>query len=309
MKKIIPFLSLFVLLSAFTCENEPLEGEFLNADGVDITDPDNTQAGNFQVDFDGQTFVADVISATILNGVMNITGLRGSDGESVILTISENNEVGTYQLGVTNGVQVNAAAYSEQNNSNNGTWIAATDGIESQGEVTITEIDQENETMSGTFFFTGNNPSLMTSKEFTNGVFTNVPYTGTLVSSDDNNTFFAKVDGEEFVEDAINGTYTDLAGMTTIAVVATKNNLETMSVTLPGDVIPGTYDFASLSIPNAQYNLGSTDINSGTGTVTITTHDAVNKKLIGTFQFTAAPLGGTGTSYEITEGSFDVTYL
>ena len=213
-------------------------------------------------------------------------------------------------MGVTNGVQVNGGAYSEQNNSSNGTWIAMSDGIESQGEVTITEIDEENETMSGTFFFTGNNPSLMTSKEFTNGIFTNVPYTGTLVSGDNNNAFFAKVDGDEFVEDAINGIYTSLAGMTTIAVVATKNSLETMSVTLPGDVTPGTYDFASFSAPNAQYNIGTTSINSGTGTVTITTHDAVNKKLIGTFQFTAAPLGGgTGTSYEITEGSFDVTYF
>jgi hypothetical protein len=30
MKKILSLLSLFILLSAFTCENEPLEGEFLS---------------------------------------------------------------------------------------------------------------------------------------------------------------------------------------------------------------------------------------------------------------------------------------
>lgn len=309
MKKIGLLLSCFILLSAFTCDNEPLEGDFeSNNNG---NNNNNNPSAVFQVDFDGQTFVADQVSATVLEGgVMNITGLRGSNQESIILTMNGTTP-GTYELGVQDGVFVNGGTYSEANGSSN-VWLALTDGMTAQGEIVVTEIDTENMTISGTFQFTGTNPISQESKEFMNGIFQNISFTDDLgENTGGQNEFFANVDGVEFVEDAVTGNFSNLAGMTSISINATKNSLETIGITLPGDITPGTYDFQSFSTPLAQYNLSATDIYTGDGTVTITTHDTATNKIIGTFEFTATPVtGGTGTgSYEVTEGSFDITYF
>jgi hypothetical protein len=242
---------------------------------------------------------------------MNITGLRGSNQESIILTLNGTTP-GTYQLGIQDGAFLNVGTYSEANGSSN-VWLALTDGMTAQGEVVITEIDTENMTISGTFQFTGTQPISQESKEFTNGIFQNISFTDDLGGNTGGgeNEFFAKVDGVEFVEDALTGNYSELPGMSTISINATKNSLETIGIALPGDVTPGTYNFQFGSTPTALYNLSATDVYVGDGSVTITTHDVANKKIIGTFQFTANPTpGGSGSgSYEITEGSFDVTYF
>ncbi|MFD2914378.1 DUF6252 family protein [Psychroserpens luteus] len=277
----------------------------------DSDDSNNGEAaGAFQVDFDGQTYVADVVSATITDNNLNITGLRGANGENIVLTIF-GTSVGTYQLGVvSNQTQVNGAAYIEPNNTGSGVFVAQTDGIESQGELIITAIDEVNLTMTGTFSFTGYNPNTDEVKEFTNGIFNQITYSDGLVSVGDN-TFFANVDGTEFVEDLVAGTSLNTGGMSTIAISATKNSNETIGLYFDADVAPGTYDFGGFGgTPLAQYNLSSSEFTIGDGTFTISSHDIENKRIIGTFEFTASdPFGGSSTTYEITEGSFDVTYF
>ncbi|AUC81646.1 DUF6252 family protein [Lacinutrix sp. Bg11-31] len=315
--KLASVFILSILFSTFySCQNEPLDSAFVGVDGSVGSGAGNggtnNQTGMFKVDFDGQTYIADVVAATVLDDAINITGLRGSNGEAVIVTITENNGVGTYQLGVTNGVQANAVAYSEANNTGFGTWIAATtDGTVSQGEVIITEIDAVNEKISGTFSFTGNNLSLTPAetKEFTNGVFSNVSYAADL-STPNGNEFFAKIDGSEFVEDTVFGIQTSLAGFTTIGITATKNNLESIGFSLPADITTGTYNFSfgSLDDATAQYNVGMNENTIGDGTITISSHNTTDKRIIATFEFVASPFIGTGNSYNITEGSFDITY-
>lgn len=169
-------LILSICMFAFiSCDNEPIEGEF----GVDNGNNNGTgsgtenQTGSFRVDFDSQTFVADIISASRTDDLINITGFRGTNQESVNLTINATT-TGTFPIGVTTGVNVNAATYSEFNGSSN-VWVALTDGIESQGEVTIIEIDETNLTVTGTFNFTGFNTS-GESKVFTNGIFISVSF-------------------------------------------------------------------------------------------------------------------------------------
>lgn len=294
-----------VLISLiFSCDIEPYEG------GIpDNSNPgtNNNEPGVFKVDVDGQTYIADNAVATVLDNVVNISGFKTSTGEVIILTIF-GNSAGTYQLGVTqNQVEVNAATYS----GNGGTWPSVTDFVTSQGEITITEIDRVNNTITGTFFFTGNNPTLA-AKEFTNGSFTKVPYEDSLGGNNGNNTFFTKVDGVEFVEDAIGGALLSLSGVPpTIMITATKNNIKTISISVTADIVMGDYTFSTFDPPMGQYNLSLTEgtVSDDGGNLTITEHDVVNKRLVGTFNFTASPLITTGPSYEITEGSFDVTYL
>lgn len=293
------------LLLITSCNIEPYEGEI-----PENIDPDgNTEDVVFKVDFDEKTFVADTPIATILDNVINISGLKTDTNEIITLTIFGSSE-GTYQFGVTENVaEANGAAYNTNFTGTGDTWIAVTDFVTSQGEITITDIDDVNKTISGTFFFTGHNPD-EPSKAFTNGIFTNISFADSLVSGDSENTFFAKIDGEEFIEDAISGMAVSLSGTTTININATKNSIETIGLTFDIDITPGDYSFGDLSTPLAYYNPSFTESFTGEGTFTIISHDKANKRIIGSFAFTGTSfVVGSDETREITEGSFDVTYL
>jgi Family of unknown function (DUF6252) len=254
--------------------------------------------GIFQVDFDGQTFIADFASATINNKVINISGKRGTKGETVLLTLFETTS-GTYQLGVLNNMaEPNIATYI-QGNSN--AWESVTDLVDPQGEITITEIDGVNATISGTFNFTGYSPNSST-KEFTNGLFTKIRLNR--LPDIFENEFFAKVDSVEYVENSI----VLINSFGNIGFGARRNNTEIITISMDENITAGTYDFTFPENPLAEYSLTFTDNHVANGTLTITSHNVSENIIIGTFEFTAEPiLTGVGT-YEITEGSFSVKY-
>jgi len=73
MKKVLSFLSLFVLLTAFTCENEPLEGEFISAN------PDTNPALEgtwYAVSFSAITGTSTSTNGMDVQTTSNITGLN-----------------------------------------------------------------------------------------------------------------------------------------------------------------------------------------------------------------------------------------
>lgn len=300
---IVPFLFLF------SCNIEPYEGDVFD-EKAENPDKNNSELGVFQVDFDGETFKTDNVIGTLAGGVMNITAFRGDNQESLILTVFAD-EPGTYEVGVIeNVVEVNSITYSTNTKTGAGhVWIGAKDFTTAQGEIVITEIDEENKTISGTFLFTGHNVDNGT-KEFTNGKFINVSYETDLLPSNNDNSFFAKVDGVEFKEDGVQGIAISLGGMSTIGISATKNNLQTIGLNLDANMKPGEYELSTFSIPSGLYSKSfSESFASEKGKVIITTHDVANKRIIGTFEFTASSFLMPDEKFEVTEGSFDVTYL
>ncbi len=295
---------LFTLLSItllFSCQ-DPVIGP-----GFPDEDPNNNSESNFQVDFDNQTFISDQITATNVGGIINITGFRGANGEAVILSIS-GNSTGNYDLGTT-GSNLNGAVYLQSNGS-------TTPFVSETGEIIISEINTNDKTLSGTFNFTGvshiidsNGNPQTESQEFTNGKFTNITYTDDLVTGGNNdNTFFAKVDGVEFVEDNFSGTVLNFAGMSSIGISAVNNSLVSIGFSLPSTITPGTYDLTSLGEIRGMYNISTTNINGAkSGTITISSHNTTTKHIVATFDFIAGPLVGT-TEYAITDGEFELTY-
>lgn len=282
-----------------SCNIEPYEGDV----GVAVNEP-----GVFKVDFDGQTYIADQVIVTVLDDAINISGLKLISGENFLITLFGNSE-GSYPLGVKqNQVETHSITYLKSTTASTEVWVSVFDFTTSQGELVITEIDDVNKTISGTFSFTGYNGS--SSKDFTNGTFYKIPYQEGL--SGNTNTFFAKVDGVEFVEDTVGGSKLTVAGVPpTIMISATKNNLQTISISLNADIAVGSYTFTTSDLPLGQYNLSLTEtyISEAGGVLEISTHDVVNKRIVGTFSFTASPFLTGGTNFEITEGSFDITYF
>lgn len=251
----------------------------------------------FQVDFDDQTFFADEAEATLDEGKITVTGIRGPNGETVEIFINSDNE-GTYDLGVTFNNQMNLGSYSPDSNSVDA-WQSTNDSNFSQGQVTISEIDFFNSTISGTFDFTAYNSS-GEAKDFTSGIFIDIPL-------EKGNAFFAKVDGVEFVDtDIVPG----INNFGWIGLLAIDANNQEMFISVRWNATPGDYPLnATTELSAFDYSPSFQDFHYGEGTVTILVHNPDDNFLMGTFSCTALPhLGGVGT-YEITEGRFCVTYL
>ncbi|WP_298419559.1 DUF6252 family protein [uncultured Kordia sp.] len=322
MKKASLLLLIFISLTAFTCENEGLDPdiEIQTTNPVDPNNPgdpnnpNNPTTGTFQVDINGETYVADMAGAAYINDVVNITAFRNNNEETITITFKAN-QTGIYELGVANPGEffVNGAGYVPEAGANG--FVSALEGnMIPQGEINLLEIDEVNQTLSGTFSFTayreetaGNVEVL----EFTNGNFANITYSGDFGDIDNpSNSFFAKVDGVEFVEDAVNGVEV-LGAFNTIGITAIKNSFETIGLTVPNDITPGEYTFGDPGdgTPVGQYNVSQTETFIAEGTLIITVHNTESNRIEGTFSFTARPfLGDPNPTYDITEGTFGVSY-
>lgn len=116
--------------------------------------------------------------------------------------------------------------------------------------------------------------------------------------------YTAKVNGTVWTSTLSSGTRA--VGRLTIA--GTSINGQVLNILIPDGIAPGTYPMAALGNYTAEYRLGGLDIYTSTvGQLVVTSHDVANKRIVGTFEFTATNVGGT--TLPVTEGRFSVSYL
>ena len=255
---------------------------------------DCTNSSFFKVDFDGQTFFASDASAHIGDDRITITGFREAGGDEVVLEFFETTR-GTYQLGGTS-IQNNLATYTSNQNI---TWTSQNNSGQPQGQVTVSNIDMENLTITGTFNFTGYQNG--DSKAFTNGMFNQIPLTKS-------NQFFAKVDGVEFVDVQI---VPGINNFGFIGFLAISDQGKEMFIAATYNITPGVFDFSEFNqgVARFDYSPFFEDFHYADGTLTIEVHNTEKNFLKGKFECIALPhLTGVGT-YQITEGEFCITYL
>ncbi|WP_306350354.1 DUF6252 family protein [Flavobacterium sp. '19STA2R22 D10 B1'] len=303
MKK-IKFLSvLFLMIGAISftaCDNEPLDPALgVDNGGNGGLTPNNS---SFKVNFNGQTFVSSSTNAVIANNKIRIVATRGTNGEHFGFII-DGTTVGTY---VNNAL----VEYTPSNTTNgygySNVYLGNDPSVVPFSEVKITTINTTNKTISGTFkykgFWSDFNVTNIPAIDFTEGIFTNLPYdtTETGVVED---TFFAKVDGVEFVENNI--TVAIVNNQFSIVASKTSNNFN-IGLNFAENIAVGTYQISGVlgQIPAAKYNNG-TSLPAASGTIKIISKTA--DRIKGTFSFVTAP--GTGTiTYQVSEGAFDVEY-
>ena len=157
-----------VLLSLIfvSCENEPVDP------AVNLTpvEPPVLPA-TFRVNFDGQTFVATQFNAVMNAGVLSITASKGTQLESLTLAIN-GTTAGYYPANLNN------VSYSSGTGAPVFQSINPADATADTGQVTITSVNEVNHTVSGSFYCTGYyaNGTNVSTKTFSNGVFTNIHY-------------------------------------------------------------------------------------------------------------------------------------
>lgn len=292
-------LVMFSALNLVSCDSEPVDPVLNENNGENPNNPNNPNnpsGSTFKVDFSGQTFVAQSAVASYAQGVLTIAGAK-STGETVTLGVSGTTE-GTYDeafMGYIPGAN-NQTGYMNINPAT----------FENNGTVTITEIDYENNTVSGTFSFTAysvNPATTPSSIVLTNGTFENIPVTGLPDPGTEPEQYMkAKVDGE-----LVNfGTLMAAPNEGILMLTGTNvGSQEFLSLNLPEDIAAGTYALETFTDYHATYmGFGGTSIASESGTITIISH--ANGSIKGTFSFSGEDFDGN--QHSITNGEFNIEY-
>ena len=314
----------FLAFQFFSCENEPLTGEFVQEEQNDADE------GQFIAKVAGQEYIASSAIATLTTtNEMVITGLKPG-GENITLSIKDA-AVGTFNL-TTGGNIENAGTYFD-GSVNVLPYISAA-ALGGSGLLNITELDATAKTVTGTFSFMGvrikvdgdgnpiidgNGDPVLENIEITNGAFNAIPYIiddtgGGGGTTDPNNEFFAKVDGVDFVADTIFVSEPVVGDIHMIKVEAKSNTGELMRIDVPRSLGVGTFDMVNISDGTkliALYNAGNgaENLTSNPGSITITEFDLELGILTATFSFTGTdPLNQINDIVEVTEGSFTVYF-
>ena len=301
MKNIKILAGIFLIVTFFSCTNEPID----SAINLDDFGGNNNEPAVFKADFSGTTWTATTYQAVISSNLIQIVGTK-PNGDTFAFLI-EGNAVGNY------AANSNLLAFTPAG-SEFGYWsVNPSNAAENTGSISITNIDTVNKKISGTFVYKGYWSDTTTTSilpvQFTNGVFTNIPYTSNVPVSDD--SFYAKVDGTEFVENQIN---VALIVDTTpnpipdqISIVGSKTNNDTVGINVNKILGVGTYTItgplSDVDVVRGNILINDVLYNAESGSITITSKTATRIK--GTFNMVVKNFTTSATK-NVTAGTFDV---
>ena len=263
--------------------------------------PPSENNGVFEVTIDGEIFTTSDANFVTDGDDLVITAIKTDTDEIFTLRV-ESFELRSFSFEGVN----NVATYILNDPVSADIWSTFGE-TSSRGNIKFTDINFDNNTISGTFSFIGKNLSTASSKAFSNGSFSNIIRSSQPISED---TFTAKVDGIVFQEISLFTTANTIGTTNLISITANKSLNETISLNLNEDITPGEYDFGSFitqSYPTGLYTIDD-DIYEADGKIIITSHDTNAKKISGTFNFDASPVISTTVAHSITEGAFSVSY-
>jgi len=317
-------LSALVVFGFLACENEPLEGDFVNDDGVEDT--------SFSADVNGETFNAVDFTAQLADGVMTLSGVDAG-GNTIVLIMTNAGEC-TFNL-TTNG---NAGSVILDGEIANPYLTLATLG--GSGTATIDTYDADGQLISGSFNFIGAREipdgaggSVIQTISITNGNFNEIPFN--LVSGDvgpvdcDNqggggggtgiddpaDSFYALVDGVEFVDTSFTAELITIGSNEVVQITAITDAGAQIQFFVQPDLGVGTYDFepifnGSNLVVSYTAGDGTESFTSSIGSITFYEFGIVTGKIGASFSFTATdPTGGDPSVFEITEGAFNIDYI
>jgi Family of unknown function (DUF6252) len=265
----------------------------------------NNVTGDMRAKIDGAQWVADKTAAAArMNGRIAIAGLS-IDGKTVAITLADSG-VHQYTLYFDG---LNAGAYQDSSLADITAFTsnAGSSAAETGGTLNITSIDEANKKISGTFSFKAKRETDETFRNITEGSFTNLTYSTTLPPGNSSDTLRVKIDGVDFTPTLIIGI--DIFGNLSVSGSA-ASGYPTVGITVPSGTLPGTYELEGMfGTYIGQYNISNSQLlAASSGTLEILEHNTTTKRIRANFSFTAAPLLGTGSSAELTQGYFAVTY-
>jgi hypothetical protein len=268
-------------------------------DGFTTTPPG---AGAFRAKIDGVQWEA--LSVKTATRQANVIVLYGSTAgnKSILLRVADS---GVHNYTFHNQSMGNVAALTDSTENPNAYTTNQWDIVGTYGNLNITAIDTARKTMSGTFSLRVYRQLDTRQHIITEGVFTNLSYSTQPPAPASTDSFRVKIDG-------VNFTYNLLAGVAAfgkINISAAQTVAPAVGLSLPANVVPGTYPFDILDFVG-QYNPSTTVfLGADTGRVTILEHNTVTKRIRGNFNFLANTVfTNLPPNVQLTEGYFSVRY-
>jgi hypothetical protein len=287
-----PLLFSLILLSFIACTKE------LSKEGANRP---SKSTGDFYATIGGNLWNADSLQLVLVSSDgVSINGLsKTGDQISILLPAFK---VGTYTL--------NAQSLSYALYATNTTNVYVSNAGTAGGSVTISSIDSVNRVVSGSFEFTLTNPADNSTETVAKGVFDFVPYTGgtggvTPPPGGLKDTLEMLVDGNKFFASDV--VISDSAGQ---LLIAGFSGTQDVGLYFPTNITAGTYnlDFtAGLYIGVYNPDPSSTLLSQSGGTITIISNNTTTRRISGTFNFKATPLG-SGPTANLTQGYFAANY-
>jgi len=285
----------FVLFSFVACKKE-ISKELFNGTG--------TGAGDFYATIGGNLWNADSVQTVLVSSDgVSINGIsKTGDQISVLLHAFK---TGIYTLGAQSS---SYAIYANLLNSNANVYVS--NAGSAGGTVTISSIDTVNRVVSGSFEFTLTNPADNSTETVAKGVFDYVPYSAGIVGvvpppGAPKDTLEVTVDGNKFF--ASNVEISDSAGQ---ILVAGFSGTQDVGLLFPSDITAGTYnlDFTTgLYIGVYNPDPSVTLLSQANGTIMILSNNTTTRRISGTFNFMATPVG-SGPTANLTQGYFAANY-
>jgi hypothetical protein len=267
------------------------------------------QTGNFVARINGVPWQSAVSTeqASIIQGLINITGIS-ADNQQISMTMSGTG-VGTYHLFLGS---TSLATYANIDSSfmyaysTNG----ASDTALAGGQVTITEIDQTNQTISGTFSFNVDRVIDSQHKTITQGVFTKLPYSTSLAPTANKDTLTATIDTRVWVGNAIQVT---VNGSELTIVGSSADGTQSVGLLMPANAAPGSYlldgsNPSYLGVYTVLVNSNTSGLVSVSGQLNIAQNNTATSRISGTFTFSASNPTDPTQVHSVTSGVFSVYY-
>lgn len=264
----------------------------------------NTSEGVLKMKINGSPWTANKFAnVNIIAGFIHIIG-TSSDNRSLTITLTDT-VLGIYTL---DRMSFHAAAVSDSADmlGLSFTTNEGKDTADAGGTVIVTSIDKMNKTISGTFRFKAYRDFDNKLLQITEGVFEKLSYSPTLPPASGTDTFDVKIDNGFWAAKSITG---HVAGTEIFITGSAADLSKLVGITVPLDVLPGTYPLGLLS---GQYvgiysPVTTSILTAVSGRIVILAHNKVKKRIRGYFDFKAFD-PGAGISAQLTEGYFSIIY-
>lgn len=296
-------VTLGVLFSLFTGCGKELSEENGNLPGVP-----NQVMGDFRAKIDGVQWVANTAAAAARqNGIINLTGLS-SQGKMLTITLTDSGAK-TYTL---NQASLNAAAHVDSTEADRNSYTTNQSNLDSLagGSVTISQIDTVNKTISGYFSFRVYRLTDDKTKNFTEGVFTNLSYQTSMPPGQASDSFSVKVDNVNWQSESL---IAIRAGGKINITSTSAGNTKNIGLSINENITVGssyTWSFLdNIALYNPTTTPPPTPYSGEGGNLTILEHNTTTHRIRGTFNFEAKPFPiPTPPFVNFTNGYFSVVY-
>ncbi|RZJ88428.1 MAG: hypothetical protein EOO20_13675 [Chryseobacterium sp.] len=287
MKKVRFLLMLFIFCIIFSCNSDETPGTTTPVDNENPEQPEVT--AGFTASINELPFIATTLSAKKTNGYLRISGIDAA-GKSIVIVVD-----------ATPGSHSNAIMYYSQSVGKRFDNVSTDNTLQKNGTVTII-IDDENK-VSGNFNFSAIRPldynPVPPPDIISNGAFSNIQ-----ISEEPNTTMISgNFKGDNYETSQVSARY--FGDEILLTTVDPSNNSDEFRIYLPateqGDYSNIRVEYKTIGIDQNRNAQDTIKI----GSVTITSFNAQNNTISGTFKFKIFKRPQPGYyNYTFTNGTF-----